>query len=215
MLLPSLPEARDRGGGLSYNILLVGVGGQGVLLASSVLGNAAMEDGLNVVMSEVHGMAQRGGSVTATVRIGSDAKSPLIPRGGADVLIGFEPAETYRHLHFAHRSTFVVTNMHPIIPIQVSMGLEGYPEVDTILGAARELNDHLLPIDADGLAAESGNRMAAGAVLVGAVCALDRFPISRESVHRALAARVPERHAEANAKAFDKGFEVARGAFPR
>lgn len=200
---------------MSYSILLVGVGGQGVLLASSVIGNAAMDHGVNVVMSELHGMAQRGGSVTTAVRIGSDARSPLIPKGGADVLVGFEPAETYRYLQFTNRSTHIVANMHPIIPIQVSMGLENYPKVDAIFDAIRKVNYHLLPIDADGLASEAGHRMAAGSVLIGAVSAIEDFPIPRESLVRILIARVPKQLAEANSKAFDRGFETARAVFSK
>jgi len=200
---------------LSYNILLVGVGGQGVLLASTVIGNAAMEHGTDVVMSELHGMAQRGGSVTASVRIGRDVKSPLIQKGGADVLLGFEPAETYRYLPFANKSTHIITNIRPVIPIQVSMGLEKYPEVEEILDAIRQVNDNLLPIDADVLAAEAGNRMAASSVLIGAICALDDFPIPRESLIRALLQRVPGQYAEVNAKAFEMGCEQTKAGTSR
>jgi indolepyruvate ferredoxin oxidoreductase beta subunit len=195
---------------LSYNILLVGVGGQGVLLASAVIGNAAMEHETEVVMSELHGMAQRGGSVTASVRIGRDVKSSLIPKGGANVLLGFEPAETYRYLPVANKSTHIITNVRPIIPIQVSMGLEKYPEVEEILDAIREVNDRLFPIDADAIAAEAGYRMAVSSVLIGASCAVDDFPIPRESLVRALLLRVPRQHAEVNAKAFENGYDQTK-----
>jgi len=200
---------------MNCNILLVGVGGQGILLASTVIGNAAMEHGMNVVMSELHGMAQRGGSVTASVRVGRDVRSPLIPKGGADILLGFEPAETYRYLPFANKSTCIITNVHPIIPIQVSMGLEEYPEVDVILDAIKQVNDHLLPINADALAAEVGYQMAASSVLIGAVCAVDDFPIPRESLARALLLRVPRQHVEVNSRAFERGYETAYAEFSR
>jgi indolepyruvate ferredoxin oxidoreductase, beta subunit len=210
LLLSGLLETCHRGGGLSYNILLVGVGGQGVLLASTVMGNAAMDGGLEVVMSELHGMAQRGGSVTASVRIGKDVKSPLIQKGGADVLLGFEPVETYRYLPFANKSTNIVVNVRPIIPIQVSMGAERYPEVDEILYAIRQVNDHLLTIDADDLALRGGNRMTASSVLIGAVCALDGFPIPRETLVHALLERVPAKYTEVNAKAFELGYDKTK-----
>jgi len=149
------------------------------------------------------------------VRVGRDVRSPLIPKGGADILLGFEPAETYRYLPFANESTRIIMNVHPIIPIQVSMGLEEYPEVDVILDAVKQVNDHLLPINADALAAEVGYRMAASSVLIGAICAVDDFPIPRESLARALLLRVPRQHAEVNSRAFERGYETAHAEFSR
>ena len=98
MLRAGLPKGCDQGDQVKYNVQLVGVGGQGVLLASMVIGNAALIEGLEVATSEVHGMAQRGGSVMCSVRLGNDILSPLIPKGSADLLVGFEPAETLRSL---------------------------------------------------------------------------------------------------------------------
>jgi len=193
---------------------MAGVGGQGVLLASNVLGNAGLEEGKEIVLSELHGMAQRGGSVVATLRIGEGVTSPLIEKGGADVLLGFEPVETYRYLAFAHRGTYIIMNTTPILPVQVSMGLEKYPDLSLLHDAIDEISDRLFPIDANDLAEKAGNRLAASSVLIGAITGLKDFPISREAVERALLRRVPARYADANQKAFAIGYEKMKSMLP-
>jgi indolepyruvate ferredoxin oxidoreductase beta subunit len=109
---------------MKYTIQIVGVGGQGVLLASMVLGNAAMSAGYDVAMSEVHGMAQRGGSVLCTLRFGEGTISPLEAAGGADLLLGFEPAETCRNLGLCNKDTKVIMNLDPVYPSMVAAGFE-------------------------------------------------------------------------------------------
>lgn len=196
---------------MKYNIQLVGVGGQGVLLASTVLGNAAVADGLEVAMSEVHGMAQRGGSVQCSVRMGQDILSPLIPKGGADLLLGFEPAETLRNVTSVDRDSWIITNTSPVIPISVSIGQGGYPPLDDILAALRSVNDHVVAVDATARAVEAGRGITANAVLIGAMTAVKGFPLSKQRVLDALLEAVPAKAKDVNVRAFELGYEEVRG----
>ena len=138
LLCPSLPQASHRGDRMKCNVLLVGVGGQGVLLAARVIGECALREGHQVVMSEVHGMAQRGGSVSAIVRFGDDVLSPLVPLGGADVIIAFEPVEMYRSLTFAKATTKIICDISPVVPMSVTSGGGEYPPISHLIENARK-----------------------------------------------------------------------------
>ncbi len=195
---------------MKYNIQLVGVGGQGVLLASTVLGNAAVAEGMEAAMSEVHGMAQRGGSVQCSVRIGREIYSPLIPKGGADLLLGFEPAETLRSVTSASKDSYIITNTAPVVPISVSIGQGTYPPLEEILEALRSVNDHVVAIDATAKAIEAGRAITANAVLIGAIAAVKGFPLSKQRVLDALLAAVPAKARDVNVRAFDLGYQEVR-----
>lgn len=195
---------------MKYNIQLVGVGGQGVLLASTVLGNAAVAEGLEVAMSEVHGMAQRGGSVLCSVRMGREIYSPLIPLGSADLLLGFEPVETCRALNTVNRDSRIVTNITPVVPISVSAGKETYPPINEMLDAIRSVNGNLIALDATALAVQAGRAITANSVLIGAISAVKGFPLSRERMLDSLLAIVPPKARDINVRAFELGFEKAR-----
>jgi indolepyruvate ferredoxin oxidoreductase beta subunit len=196
---------------MKYNIQLVGVGGQGVLLASTVLGNAAVAEGMEAAMSEVHGMAQRGGSVQCSVRIGREIYSPLIPKGGADLLLGFEPAETLRSVTSVSKDSYIITNTAPVVPISVSIGQGTYPPLEEILEALRSVNDHVVAIDATAKAIEAGRAITANAVLIGAIAAVKGFPLSKQRVLDALLAAVPAKARDVNVRAFDLGYQEVRG----
>ena len=196
---------------MKYSIQIVGVGGQGVLLASMVLGNAAMAAGYDVAMSEVHGMAQRGGSVLCTLRFGDGIISPLEAAGGADLLLGFEPAETCRNLGLCNKDTRIVMNLDPVYPSMVAAGFEKYPEVESLVEAATKLNDNILTIGATNLAVEAGKAVAANAVMIGAVAAVEGFPLSKELLLEKLKENVPPKFLELNTKAFDLGYEYMKG----
>ena len=195
---------------MKYNIQLVGVGGQGVLLASTVLGNAAVAEGMEAAMSEVHGMAQRGGSVQCSVRIGREIYSPLIPKGGAVLLLGFEPAETLRSVTSASKDSYIITNTAPVVPISVSIGQGTYPPLEEILEALRSVNDHVVAIDATAKAIEAGRAITANAVLIGAIAAVKGFPLSKQRVLDALLAAVPAKARDVNVRAFDLGYQEVR-----
>lgn len=195
---------------MKYGIQLVGVGGQGVLLASTVLGSAAVSEGMDAAMSEVHGMAQRGGSVQCTVRIGQGVLSPLLAHGEANVLLGFEPAETCRNLVYANKDTYVITNTVPVVPVTVSSGIEEYPAVDDVIKAVKDSGvSKLIAIDAASMAQEAGNAIAANSVLIGAMSAVPGFPLSKEKMLSILLERVPAKAKDVNQKAFEMGYEAA------
>ena len=193
-------------------ILVVGVGGQGVLLASRVLGDAAMRSGQEVVMSEVHGMAQRGGSVSSMVRFGAGVISPLIETAGADVILAFEPSEACRALSYAHKGTTIITDTNPILPAGAIRGDEVYPPVDTILDAISSSGVRLIAIDSVGEAEKAGSRLAANAVLLGALARTGASSLAAEMIRASLVENVKEKHREMNGRAFDAGLSATRSA---
>jgi len=184
-----------------FNILIAGVGGQGVLLTSKIIAEAALLQGLDVKQSEVHGMAQRGGSVLSQVRIGDKVFSPIVAEGDADLLIGFEPLETARYLHFLREDGVVVYNTRTIGTIGVSIGKETYPQDihETIKKHAFRVH----PFDATNAAVEVGEKRAVNLVLLGA--ALRFLPLDMSVVDNAIANSVPKKLLELNRKAFLAG----------
>jgi len=195
---------------MKYVIQIVGVGGQGVLLASMVLGSAAMNAGHNAAMSEVHGMAQRGGSVLSTLRIGDNVTSPLAADGEADMILGFEPAETCRNLSLGNKDTVIVMNLDPMYPSTVTAGFAQYPEVNDMKAAIAKVTSNVMTIGATSIAEKAGKAVAANAVMIGAAAAAKGFPLSKDSVRASLLALVPEKFKELNAKAFDMGYDAMR-----
>ncbi len=182
------------------NVLIVGVGGQGTLLASRVLGKYALEEGHDVKLSEVHGMAQRGGSVMTYVRIGEKIASPVIDEGGADLILAFEKLEALRYLHYLKEGGTVLYSTQEIMPMPVVTGAAQYPAgIESVLGCAG--------IDALGLALEAGNAKAANAVMLGALCR--RLGFDREKFEAALLASIPQKTVEMNKKAFALGYAAA------
>ncbi|MCL2786029.1 MAG: indolepyruvate oxidoreductase subunit beta [Methanomassiliicoccaceae archaeon] len=193
---------------MKYVVQIVGVGGQGVLLASMVLGSAAMNSGRNVAMSEVHGMAQRGGSVISTLRIGDNVVSPLASEGEADMILGFEPAETCRNLTLGNKDTVVVMNLDPVYPPTVTAGLSKYPEISEMTAAVAKVTSNLISIGATSIAEKAGKSVAANAVMIGAAAAAKGFPIPKDAVRASLLSLVPEKFRDLNEKAFDMGYEA-------
>ncbi|OGW40244.1 MAG: hypothetical protein A2X58_08475 [Nitrospirae bacterium GWC2_56_14] len=184
-----------------FNILISGVGGQGVLLTSKVIAEAALLAGLDVKQSEVHGMAQRGGSVLSQVRFGDKVFSPIITEGEADLLIGFEPLETARYLHFLKDDGVVIYNTRPIGTIGVSIAAEKYPSGvnDVIKDRAKTV----LPFDGTQLAVAAGDKRTLNLVLLGA--ALSHLPLKEAFVLDAIVNTVPKKVLEINQKAFAAG----------
>jgi Pyruvate:ferredoxin oxidoreductase and related 2-oxoacid:ferredoxin oxidoreductases, gamma subunit len=192
---------------MKYTVQIVGVGGQGVLLASMVLGTAAMKAGHKVSMSEVHGMAQRGGSVISTLRLGDDVISPLESTGGADLIMGFEPVETCRNLSLGNKDTFILMNLDPVYPSMVAAGFEEYPNVDDLVRSVNDISEHLKPIDATKIAMTAGKAVAANAVMIGAVAAVKGFPLPKDILKEVLLEIVPEKFRDLNSKAFELGYD--------
>ena len=192
---------------MSYNIYICGVGGQGIIKTSVIIGEAAMNQGLNVVMSEIHGMSQRGGSVSTELRIG-DFNSSIIPDTKADMLLSFEPIETIRGIHKANKDTKIVYNTHPIIP---SSSDASYPSVDLITSVLKENYTYVLPVDATDLALDAGNILSLNMVLLGAVTADNNFPLSKESVIKAMKNNLHEKFHDLNLKAIENGYKSIKG----
>jgi indolepyruvate ferredoxin oxidoreductase beta subunit len=197
---------------LRKRIFVAGVGGQGSITATLVIGEAALAAGLNAVASEIHGMAQRGGVVQTAVLVG-DVHSAMIPDHSADVLLGFEPVEALRFAAKASpERTAIVVNRHPIVPVGVSLGWDRYPALDEVERALSRAGRQLYLLDAVGLAARAGTPKAVGAVMVGALAGLGELPLERTHWLGALLERVPPRYREANEQAFDAGFAATATA---
>lgn len=190
-----------------YNIYICGVGGQGIIKTSVIIGEAAMNQGLNVVMSEIHGMSQRGGSVSTELKIG-DYNSSIIPEHSADMLLSFEPIETVRGLDKVNDDTKIVFNTHPIVPASSD---KPYPGVGNITDVLKENFKHVLPIDGTKLAMDAGNVLALNMVLLGAVTADDKFPLSKESVIAAMKNNLKPKFHELNLKAIESGYNWIKG----
>lgn len=190
-----------------YNIYICGVGGQGIIKTSVIIGEAAMNQELNVVMSEIHGMSQRGGSVSTELKIG-DYNSSIIPEHGADMLLSFEPIETVRGLDKVNDDTKIVFNTHPIVPASSD---KPYPGVGNITDILKENFKHVLSIDGTKLAMDAGNVLALNMVLLGAVTADDKFPLSKESVIAAMKNNLKPKFHELNLKAIESGYNWIKG----
>ncbi len=191
----------------SYRICLIGVGGQGTLLATLVLAEAAILAGYDALGSEVHGMAQRGGIVESTVIIG-DIRSPIISDGEADVLIGFEPVETYRALGKCSADSVVVSNTVPVTPYSVAIGKGPYPNVEKLFDFIRGQVKQLITLDAQALAQQAGARLATNIVMLGALAGSGVLPIPGEVFKETIRTKTKEKLVEVNLRAFDLGFEA-------
>ncbi len=185
------------------SILLAGVGGQGTLLASEILSEVLMLSGFDVKKSEIHGMSQRGGSVTSHVRYGQKVFSPVIPEGEADILFGFELLETYRQLPLLRSEGSVVVNNLKIVPATVSLGQANYPE-DIPERIAAAVRDTVL-VEGMNLAIKAGNYRTVNTVLLGALS--NRMEIDSALWRKALEKLVPSSFLEENLRAFQLGRE--------
>ena len=192
-------------------LVIVAVGGQGNLLASSVLGEAALLCGIPLNMSEIHGMAQRGGVVESSLVFG-DAKSTIISDGEADVLVGFEPAETLRALNKCNAKTVVITNLAPLMPFTVNIGQGVYPDLQQLQDLIRKKTARLIAFNAAALAKEAGNSLAVNMVLLGALIQTGVLPLSVDEIKAAMRTKTKKAFLDSNLKAFDLGFSEAGSA---
>lgn len=188
---------------MSVNVMIVGVGGQGTLLASRVLGNAVLKKGFDVKVSEVHGMSQRGGSVVTYVRFGDRVYSPIIGKGEADYIISFELLEAARYVSFLKPGGQIIVNSQRIDPMPVITGAAEYPE--GIVEKLKESGAQVDELDALSLARDAGSQKAVNIVLMGR---FSRYlpDITKDEWIRAVEECVPEKFRELNLKAFEAGF---------
>ena len=195
-----------------FNVVLAGVGGQGILLAAEILGASAVRDGLNVRVSEIHGMAQRGGAVISNVRIGSKVLAATVMEGQADVLLGFEPVETLRSLSFASEKTLVIMNSQGIMPTELTAKMQSYPTLEEVEKKIRRFTEKVVVVDAVKLAERAGNVLAQNIVLLGVLAATAHVPVKKESIMEALGELVPAKHLDVNVKAFELGYKYGKEA---
>ena len=192
-------------------LIIVAVGGQGNLLASKVLGEAALLAEIPVRMSEIHGMAQRGGVVESAVVFG-DADSTIISDAEADVLVGFEPSETLRALNKCNADTVVITNTAPLPPFTVAIGKGTYPDLDNLQKLIRNKTAKLIAFDAQALAKQAGNIMSLNMVLLGSLIQTGIMPVSADNVKEAIRTSTKKAFIDINIKAFELGFDAAAKA---
>ena len=186
------------------NIMIVGVGGQGSLLASKLLGNLLMTKGYDVKVSEVHGMSQRGGSVVTYVRYGNKVYSPIIDKGEADIIISFELLEAARWVEYLKKGGTIVVNTQEIMPMPVISGSAEYPE--NLVEKIKALGINIVAFDALSLAQDAGSAKAVNIVLMGAVSRF--FDFTEDDWQGAIDSCVPQNFLEINNKAFEKGRNV-------
>ncbi|MBE7014653.1 MAG: indolepyruvate oxidoreductase subunit beta [Ruminococcaceae bacterium] len=186
---------------MTKNIMIVGVGGQGTLLASRILGNTVIEEGYDVKVSEVHGMSQRGGSVVTYVKYGDKVYSPIIDRGEADIILAFELLEALRALPYLKKGGKIIVNTQSIDPMPVITGMASYPE-NIVEKLSEKVNT--LPIDALNLAKQAGNMKAVNVVLIGVMAKSTDIPY--EKWIEIIKKTVPEKFLDVNLKAFELGY---------
>ena len=188
--------------------VFVGVGGQGNLLASRLLGEAALAAGLPAIVSEIHGMAQRGGVVESAVLMG-DVTSPIVSNGEADVLVGFEPLETLRTIGKCSKDTLVITNLQPLPPFTVSIGQGVYPPVDQVMDLITKKVGRVISLQGNDLAEKAGNPLSLNMVMLGALIGSGALAITADAMKETISASTKKAFLDSNLKAFDLGVESA------
>jgi len=188
------------------NIVFSGVGGQGIVVASDIFCEAALIDGWDVAKAEVHGMAQRGGSIVAHVRVGEKVQAPLIETGKADIILGFEMLEAARVLPMLNKNGTVIVNTK-YIPPSTSAGASPALNHEKILGIIRDRAHKVYEVDGIDIANKLGNLIVVNTVLLGALSALPENPVKKESLEKAITGRLKQKHVNLNLKAFQLGIE--------
>lgn len=195
------------------NLIITGVGGQGNILISKLLGQVFMEEGYNITIGETYGATQRGGSVASHVRISRQKipYSPVTPRGKADIILGLEPSESLRMLtEYGHPGTYVITNTRPIYPLEVALGEAEYPAHETIAHCMSLLSSGAWHINASEFALSLGNPLLTNIVMTGALIGTGLLPLRKESIERQLKLSFKGEKQAVNLKAFELGYEAAR-----
>ena len=186
------------------NIVFSGIGGQGIVVASDIFCEAALIDGLDVAKAEVHGMAQRGGSIVAHVRVGENIQAPLIETGKADIILGFELLEAARVLPMLSKNGTVILNTK-YIPPSTSADSSSAFNHEKILGIIRDRAPKVYEIDGIGIANRLGNILVVNTILLGALSGIPENPVTKESMEKAIAGRLKEKYVKLNLEAFNIG----------
>ncbi|MFA6308155.1 MAG: indolepyruvate oxidoreductase subunit beta [Clostridia bacterium] len=189
---------------INLNIMLVGVGGQGTLLASRILGNVGLQDNNDVKVSEVHGMSQRGGSVVTYVKIGAKIYSPLIEKYEADIIIAFEQLEAMRWIGYLRENGKMIINTQKIDPMPVITGKMNYP--DNIIKQIKNIYSNTVAVDALGIAKECGNIKSVNMVLLG--CMAASVNVDKSIWINSMRDIIPDKYIDVNIKAFEAGYSL-------
>jgi indolepyruvate ferredoxin oxidoreductase beta subunit len=192
-----------------FKCLVVGVGGQGALTAARFLGEAALAAGMPVVVGQLHGMSQRGGSVECPVLIGPGASSH-IGHGEADVVLGLEPLEVRRALSRASEHTRVVVNLGVIVPFSLAVQGKDYPPVEGILDEVRSVAGAVYTVDGPAIVKQTGIPRTLNVAMLGALCGLGMLPYPQQILWDAIKSRIPSRFLEPNRRAFELGIAAVQ-----
>lgn len=192
------------------NCMLAGVGGQGTVLASKIIAQATMKEGLSAHTAETIGMAQRGGCVVSHVRIGEDAFSPLIPKGTADVVIGFEPAEAVRCLPYLKEDGAMVVSTKAVQPVTASLSGCSY-DADGMLAFLKERVNRLILVDGEEVCRQCGSAKVLNVALLGAAAKAGVLPVTLKQIEDTIREKLPERFLSMNLKALAAGAEAVTG----
>ncbi|MGQ9459734.1 MAG: indolepyruvate oxidoreductase subunit beta [Candidatus Bathyarchaeaceae archaeon] len=198
------------------NIIITGVGGQGNVIASQIFASAAVRDGFYVSVGETYGAAQRGGAVMSHVRLSEETQyGPLIPEGGAHIILGFEPVECLRTVgSFGNEKTKVIVNPRPVYPIDVLSGATKYPAVEEVLKAIKELVYSVHVVEATELAKKAGDPIMQNVVMVGCLAGSGFTPVKVETLREVIKETFAKRRLEANLEAFELGVKEIRKTKP-
>lgn len=202
---------------MSLNVFICGVGGQGLVLLTTVIGNACAKSGVKIVTGEMYGLSQRSGAVSVHLRIGEDMFSPLIPYGEADILLSLEAIETLRYLEYLKKDGVVLMNkrvMHPPIETSkiITKQLSNYVTLDEVVSKLKGWTQNVAIVDALTLAKESGNVRTENTVFLGCLSALENFPVAESAIRESISEAVPKKTVEQNLKAFELGKKNAYGS---
>ena len=194
----------------SYNLLNVGVGGQGVIRAAQILSYAALLEDYKVRTAETHGMAQRGGSVASYLRFGTEVEGPLVPRGKTDTILAFEASEAARIFNYAGPQTVFLINKNIIIPPVIhQMGMD-YPDIKQISEFLKSVSQNIYIINANEMAMNAGNPRTMNVVMLGVLSGSQTIPLKRESLVQAILSYLPTKVHDVNKKAFEMGIEKGK-----
>jgi len=198
---------------MTYNLMTSGVGGQGLMLVSNILGLTCAEFGLNIRTAETHGLAQRSGAIYTHIRIGDKVFSPLIPYGEADVLLGMETIETLRYIEFLKPNGTIILNNYLWYPVQSTFERVNNPETsyvsfEDIFAQLKKVTNDIQVVNAMELAKQAGNPLTSNVVLLGALTKLKSFPVSLDQIRKVIPNAVPKKALEANLVALQLGFEA-------
>jgi indolepyruvate ferredoxin oxidoreductase beta subunit len=192
-----------------YNIVITGVGGQGVLTASKILGWTAIRKGMRVRVGEVHGLSQRFGTVVSYVRVGTKVYGAMVPEGKGDLMIALEPVEALRYIYYMKRGSKALINNQPLPPVQVSMGLASYPPIEDIRRIIEEkFGSKVFLVNATEKALEVGDVITLNVVMLGAACSLPDFPIECDEIKSIIKTFFPEKLVDTNIKALELGRQL-------